>query len=332
MLATGATVEAGIGNAQDIGHDTGSEVMVNETSTPSAVISEHRHWSTGNYGRTSQDMSSVDFVILAHLKSMSRMAAKESLAPIAVMCVIFFLWGFAYGFIDVLDAQFRQAAGSDLATSFELHAAFFGAYLFGPILVARPILNQWGFKATLVTGLLIYSCGTLAFWPAAILVSLPGFAISNFIAGLGLSVVETTTDLFMTLCGPIEYAEMRLNFARGIQAIGEIFSPLLAQGVLFEQVTSPTALINIQWAYLVITIITMLVAVTYNLLQLPEASKDDLKQLADRRREDYRALVCNIRVVWVTLVLGFLCLFCNIGGQENIQTKFRTFVLYDAPR
>lgn len=260
------------------------------------------------------------------------MSNKESLVPIAVMCVIFFLWGFAYGFIDVLDAQFRQVAGRDLETSFELHAAYFGAYLFGPILVARPILYRWGFKVTLVTGLVIYSCGTLAFWPAAILVSLPAFAVSNFIVGLGVSVVETAADLFITLCGPMEYAEMRLNFAQGVQAVGGIVSPLLAQDILFGNVTSPTALISVQWAYLVISIVAILVAVAYNYLQLPEAPNDELKQLVDRRREDYSAAVCGIRMVWVTLLLGFLSQVCNIGGQEYLQTKFRTFVLYDEPR
>jgi fucose permease len=144
--------------------------------------------------------------------------------------------------------------------------------------------------------------------------------------------VETAADLYIALCGPMEHTEMRLNFAQGVQAVGGIVSPLLAQQVLFSEVTSPTALISVQWSYLVISIIAILVAVAYNLLHLPEASNNELKQLADRRREDYSAAVCGIRVVWVTLALGVLCQFCNIGGQENLQTKFDTFVTYNEPR
>jgi len=74
--------------------------------------------------------------------------------------------GFAYGFINVLNAQFRQAARYDVRTSFDLHAAYFGAYVVGPILIARQTLKRWGFKATLISGLSIYSCGMLVFWPA----------------------------------------------------------------------------------------------------------------------------------------------------------------------
>jgi fucose permease len=273
-----------------------------------------------------------DFVSLMHPKSMLKMSNQESLVPIAVMCVIFFLWGFAYGFIHVLNVKFQQAAGYELQKSSELHAAYFGAYVFGPILVARPILYRWGFKATLIAGLSIYSCGTLVFWPAAILISLPAFVIANFIVGLGLSVVETAADLFIALCGPMDHAEMRLNFAQGVQAVGGIISPILAHQVLFKDVNDAPALISVQWTYLGITIVTIFVAVAYNFLQLPEASKDELKQLADRRREDYRGAVCGIRVVWVTLTLGVMSQFCNIGGQEDHQTKFRSFMTDSEPR
>jgi fucose permease len=213
-----------------------------------------------------------------------------------------------------------------------LHAAYFGAYLFGPSFVARPILNRRGFNATLLTGLLIYSCGTLAFWPAAVLISLPGFVISNFIVGLGVSVVETAADLFMALCGPMEYAEIRLSFAQGVQAVGGVVSPIIAQEVLFNDVVTSTDLIRVQWTYLGISIIAILVAVAYNLIQLPEASSDELKLLAERRQEDYSDVVCGMRVVWVTLWLGVLSQFCYIGGQENLQTKFGHFVLYNEPK
>jgi hypothetical protein len=326
-------IRASTGNAQDIILETRDTAAVHGISMSSVAISEaHHSTAEGIARRTARQSPSSPFITLIHPKSMPRMTWEESFIPITIMCIIFFLWGFAYGFIDVLDAQFRQAAGRPLQTSFQLHAAYFGAYLFGPFFVARPILNRRGFNTTLLTGLLIYSCGTLAFWPAAVLISLPGFVISNFMVGLGVSVVETAADLFMVLCGPMEYAEMRLSFAQGVQAVGGVASPLLAQEVLFGDVTTPTALISVQWTYLAISIIAILVAVAYNLIQLPEASSDELKLLAERRQQDYSDTVCGMRVVWVTLWLGVLCQFCNIGAQENLQTKFRTFVLYNEPR
>lgn len=311
-------------------HNTRSLVAEHENSTSWAATSRNQESSAeGLTCGTTERAPFFDFVIFIYPKSMLKMSNKESSVPIAVMCVIFLLWGFAYGFIHALNTQFWQVAGYGLQTCFELHAAYFGGYVFGPILVARPILKQWGFKVTLMTGLSIYSCGTLVFWPAAILISLPGFVIANFIVGLGLSVVETAADLFISLCGPTDHAEIRLNLAHGVQAVGGIASPILAQQVLFKGVRNAPALISAQWIYLGITIVTILVAVVYSFLKLPEASNDELKQLADRRRKDYDTDVCGIRVVWVTLALGVLSQFCNVGGQEDLQTTFGSFVAYN---
>ena len=51
---------------------------------------------------------------------------------------------------------------------------------------------------------------------------------------------------------------------------------------------------------------------------MPEASDDDLEELADRRSADYRTKVGTIPVVWLTLGLGVLSQFCYVGGQEGI--------------
>ena len=104
------------------------------------------------------------------------------------------------------------------------------------------------------------------FWPAGLLMSLLVFVIANFIVGLGLSVVETAADLFITLCGLMDCTEIRLNFAQSVQTVGGVVSLILAQRVLFKDVNDTKALISVQWTYLGITIVTILAVVTYNFL------------------------------------------------------------------
>jgi hypothetical protein len=304
----------GVKDTLDATHETRNSVGVPNTVESTGATS-------GEPGGA-ESAPTVDFITLMPRKSMLKTNTRESFGPIAVMCVLFFLWGFAFGFIDVLNAQFQVAGGYAPQRILQLHATYFSAYVLGPILVARPILKKWGVGATIVTGLAIYSFGTLVFWPAAALISLPTFFISNFIVGLGISVIETAADLFMSLCGPMDHAEMRLNVAQGVQAVGAMISALLAQKVLFKDVIDAPGLIEIQWTYLGMTIAAVLLAVAYNSLHLPDVSQEELKQLADRRRDDFGTAVCGIRVVWVTLALGVLSQFCNIGGQEGLQTKF----------
>ena len=108
------------------------------------------------------------------------------------------------------------------------HSAYYVGYLLGPLTFGRYVFKAWGFKASYMVGLSIYACGTLVFWPSAVLNSFPAFLVSNFIVGAGLSTLELSANPFIALCGPPEYAEVRLNLSQAVQAIGTIVSPILA--------------------------------------------------------------------------------------------------------
>jgi fucose permease len=274
----------------------------------------------------------LDFIRITRLKNMLEMSGRESVMPLTVVFFIFLLWGFAYGIITTYYWQFPQVSHHSRVVSFGLHATLFGAYLFGPIIVAWPILQRWGFKATIVTGLSIFWFGMLLFWPATVLISLPALLVASFIAGLGVSVVETAVDLFVTLCGIVGRGEMRLSIARGIQAAGWTTSRLLAEQVLFKSSTSAAALVSVQWVFLVLAIVSLVLAVVYSFVRLPEASDEELDELARRCQQDPRASVCGIRYAWITITLGFLSQFCTIGAQEALQTNFTSFVTFNEPR
>ena len=122
----------------------------------------------------------------------------------------------------------------------------------------------------------------------------------------------------------MEYAEVRLNFSQGFQAIGTVLSPLLAQKVFFKSVHDAGSLVNAQWAYLGIALFDVLLALVFYYIPLPEASDDDLEELADRRSAVYRTKVGTIPVVWLTLGLGVFSQFCYVGGQESIGSNAGT--------
>lgn len=271
-------------------------------------------------------MTFFDFVNMKKPKSMLKLSARESIFPIALTTILFFLWGFAYGLLAILNSQFQVIVHMSTGESLGLHAAYFGGYFFGPLTVGRTVLKRWGFKATFVTGLCIYGCGTLIFWPSAVLTSYVAFVISNFIVGFGLSTLEVAANPFIALCGPMEYAELRLNISQGFQAIGSVVSPLLAQKVLFKNVLDAPSLIDVQWAYLGIAFFDVLLAVAFHYLPIPEASDEDLEDLAVRRRAVNTTKVGGAFVVWVTLAFGVFSQFCYVGGQEAMAGEFLNYV------
>ena len=123
-----------------------------------------------------------------------------------------------------------------------------------------------------------------------------------------------------------------MNFSQGFQAIGTVLSPLLAQKVFFKNVRDTGSLVNAQWAYLGIALFDVLLAVAFYYVPLPEASDDDLEELADRRSAAYRTKVGAIPVVWLTLGLGVFSQFCYVGGQEGIGSNAGTLDYFLRPK
>jgi fucose permease len=268
----------------------------------------------------------VEFVRLKRPKNMLKLNNRESLAPIALVTLVFWLWGFSYGLLGNLSNHLQAVLGLDTWESLGIHAAYFSGYLVSPVTLGRWVLKGWGYKATLITGLFVYACGTLIFWPSAVLSSFPAFIVSNFIVGSGLGVLETAANSFIALCGPQENAELRLNISQGIQAIASVVSPLLSEGVLFKNVTNVSALINAQWTYLSIAFFDLLLAAALYYLPIPEAPDDDLEQIAIRCRGDGSTKILGVSVMWPTLSLGVGSLYLYVAGQEVLATSFESLV------
>ena len=156
-----------------------------------------------------------DFVTFENKKSMVHMTNRESIFPVAAVTVLFFIWGFEYGLVAQLNAQFQTVAHDTPGQQAGLHAAYFAGYAVAPLTFGRLVLKKWGFKACYSVGLSIYACGTLVFWVAAVLTSFPTYIIVNFVVGMGLSTLEIAANPFILLCGPSKYAAVRLNLSQG---------------------------------------------------------------------------------------------------------------------
>jgi fucose permease len=267
-----------------------------------------------------------DFVNMQKRKSLVEMTTRESLFPNIMVTVLFLIWGIAYGFLDTLNAQFQRAANMSAGQSTGIHSAYFGGYFVAPLTFGRLCLKHWGFKACYMVGLVIYACGVLVFWPSAVLTSFPAFLVSNFIVGMGLSTLEIAANPFVALCGPQRYMEIRLNLSQGVQAIGTVVSPLLAQKVLFKSATDAGSLVDVQWTYLGIALFSVLLAVAYYYVPLPEATDSELEH-AQAQRSDYAniARLNGVRILWISLGLAVLSQFAYVGAQEAISTSFKSY-------
>ncbi|KAJ4365153.1 hypothetical protein N0V83_008771 [Neocucurbitaria cava] len=270
-----------------------------------------------------------DFVDTSQKKNITLRSNRESIYPVLMVTVLFFVWGFAYGFLDVLNSRFQEVARTSDWETVGQHTAYYVGYIIGPLTFGRIVFRTWGFKACYMVGLSVYACGCLVFWPSAVSNSFPAFLISNFITGAGLSTLELSANPFIALCGPPEYAEVRLNLSQAVQAIGTIVSPLLAKKVLFAP--NAKSLINVQWTYLGISFFNIALAIIYYYVPLPEATDEELEMASQRTVPIAREATVNIgnrlvKYLWIGLGLAVFSNFCYVGAQESTATTYTEYI------
>ncbi|EPE10602.1 l-fucose permease [Ophiostoma piceae UAMH 11346] len=191
-----------------------------------------------------------------------------------------------------------------------------------------------GFKATFIVGLCFYGIGTIMFWPSSVLTSFPGFLISNFVVGFGLSILETAANPFIILCGPLEYAEVRLLFVQGAQGIGSVLSGLLAQNVFFVNVgtsnnkTSSTTLLDVQWTYLAVTLFCVALALFFYYMPLPELPDSELELAASRLPVDgTKKTVFGLQLRTACLLMAIVAQWTYVASQESMSIYFHDLMI-----
>ncbi|KAI0134612.1 L-fucose permease [Xylariales sp. AK1849] len=293
------------------------------------------------------------FVNMRNPKSIIRTSVVDSWKYCTMVSILFLLWGFSYGLLNTLNNVIASVAHMTVAQTVGLTSMYFGAgYFFGPLIVGEWVLRRdqhrrtkkhdgrptlGGFKATFMVGLCIYGIGTIMFWPSAVLASFAGFMICSFVVGFGLAVLETAANPFIALCGPLDYAEMRLLLSQGIQAVATVLSQLLAQKVFFTDIgdqgsTNSRTLLDVQWTYLAITLSCVVLALFFYYMPLPEVTDVEMERSTKYLPIDpKKRSIGGIQLRTWTLVLAVLAQWTYVAGQESMSIFFGGIIAPDQP-
>ncbi|KAJ6071724.1 hypothetical protein N7499_009738 [Penicillium canescens] len=250
--------------------------------------------------------------------------------------ILFFLWGFAYGLLDVLNSHFLTTLNITARKSSGLQASYFGAYFICPLTISGRIARKYGFRVTFMTGLAVLAVGCLLFWPSGVKKSFGGFCGSMFVVGAGLSTLETAADPFLSICGPPKYSEIRLNLGQAVLGVGSFVAPLLASRVFFANTVDDNAgLKNVQWTYLGVACFVSLLIILFWLAPFPEITDTDQEALEGQiseHGEDTGPLKKQYNLffgVWSQFcyvetqiaVAGYFINFCKKAGKSSAESS-----------
>ena len=159
----------------------------------------------------------------------------QNLLPFVLVTALFFLWGIPNNLNDVLIRQFMKSFEITRFKAGLVQSAFYLGY-FLLSMPAALVMRRYSYKAGLVTGLLLYSAGTLLFWPAAVIGQYAFFLCALFVIASGLAFLETGANPFIAQLGDPASSERRLNFSQAFNPLGAITGALVGTVFIFSGV------------------------------------------------------------------------------------------------
>jgi FHS family L-fucose permease-like MFS transporter len=261
---------------------------------------------------------------------------------------LFFLWALGVNLNDILIPHLKKAFRlTDLQSSL-IQSAFFGGY-FLSALPAGWLLEKIGYKRGILAGLLTCATGAFLFIPAASVRVYGFFLFALFVMACGQGVLEVAANPYVTILGPAESSERRLNFAQSFNAVGALVTPIIGKlfilsGIEYsvaqlaamttEKVNEYSALeaSRVKGPYLAITAMFLIVAVLIYLTKLPEVKEvgESLPADADVIGEEK---VPPVGSIWREkhLISGVLAQFFYVGAQVGVTSFVIRFAQHALP-
>lgn len=241
---------------------------------------------------------------------------KNYLWPFVLVTSLFFLWGLAHSILDVLNKHFQETMeGVGKTESALVQAVMYGGY-FVMALPAGQIIKRYGYRAGVITGLLLYGIGALLFIPGGQLLSFPFFLFSLFVIGCGLTCLETSANPYVTVLGDAEGAARRINLSQSFNGLGWIVGPLIGGHFAFA-VGADKGSIAIPYA--IIGVVVLCVALVFAQVKLPEVQADGVAQTESAHATDS---LWQHRI----FVYGLIALFLYVAAQTGINSFFINYV------
>jgi len=151
---------------------------------------------------------------------------KTASTPVAltVMTTMFFMWGVITSLNDVLIPHLKAVFSLNYAQSMLIQFTFFGAY-FIMSLPAGKVVSRFGYRNSIVAGLLVAGIGALLFYPAASFPSYALFLLAFFTLATGVTLLQVSANAYVSLLGAPHLASSRLNLAQAFNSVGTTLAP-----------------------------------------------------------------------------------------------------------
>lgn len=248
--------------------------------------------------------------------------------PISIIGALFFIFGFVTWLNGTLIPFLKLACDlhSD-AQALLVTFAFYMAYFFLAI-PASYILGKTGFKNGMSLGLAVMAVGALIFIPAANARSFALFLAGLFVQGMGLALLQTAANPYISVIGPIESAAARISMMGICNKIAGALSPVILGAIVLKGASEVEARIaaaasaadrvallqelaeRVITPYAIMAGALLGLALLIKLSPLPEIETEGGSSATDAARGAKTSVF-----QFPHLLLGVVCIFVYVGAE-----------------
>ena len=266
--------------------------------------------------------------------------SKSSYLASLFMCgCLYFIFGFVSWVNSILIPYFKVACDlHNEVLGYLVAFAFYIAYLVMSI-PASIMLNKIGFKRGVEYGLWVMAMGALLFVPAAMTRTYALFLAGLFSFGIGLAILQTAANPFVTIIGPIESAARRISIMGICNKFAGIVSPLIFSALVIREADKTTMalvksgelvgpakeqaldemILNVIPPYLCLAVLLFVFGFVFYKSSIPDIDPKSLNKAEEGAGSERKSIFA-----YPYLILGALAMFCHVGSQViSVDTSIR---------
>ena len=244
---------------------------------------------------------------------------------ITIIGVLFFIFGFVTWLNATLIPYLRISCELSNFESFWVTFAFYISY-FVMALPSSAVLKKTGFKNGMSVGLITMAVGALIFIPAAMTRTYGLFLAGLFVQGTGLAILQTASNPYVTIIGPIESAAKRISIMGVANKFAGILSPIILGAVVLAGIDDLVIkLENMDLAskaieldalatrvilpYIIMAVVLVILGILVKFSPLPDVENDN--EVEKDKSADEKTSLAQYPYLW----LGVICIFLYVGVE-----------------
>lgn len=261
---------------------------------------------------------------------MSKTNQPTNYPALYTLVLVFFFWGFIAAGNSIFIPFCKNYFSLDQFQSQLIDFAFYTAYFLGALLLfifstikGIDIIGKWGYKKSIVYGLLLSALGAAIMIIAVKSNVYYGMLIGLFVVALGFSIQQTAANPFAVLLGDPKTGASRQNLAGGINSFGTSIGPIIVGLALFgttatvdDDQIKHLALDKVILLYTAVGALFLIAAgIFYFSKKLPDGISTEPMEKAGKARKTLVAMTALV-------ILFFIPVFSSYNSEEakSIET------------